>query len=252
MQTRWSEKPLHCLIRRLARRSPLGTVRAANDDGLTLLECLAAIVVVGMVGASIAPVLVLSVATRIQSQKAEQAIALAQGEVDRIRVLVEQGSDDDFTAAVDSLPLDTTATSIQTVAAPTAPATPITQANIANFDQITETVAVDIDDDGEFDFAVQRFRKMVADPADNTIPVEEGLIVGVRVYDYQAVTDGSNLGIEEGSVGLTSGSGDRLNAPLATLYSTVFRSSQGTALCNYIDFTTSSGSTGIAKPQGCN
>lgn len=56
-----------------------------SDRGLTLIEVLLAIVMVGVILAAIAPVLALSVATRVQSRKVEQATALAQQEIDRVR-----------------------------------------------------------------------------------------------------------------------------------------------------------------------
>lgn len=240
------------LIPTMWRRSvfAVASKSGANDDtGLTLLECLAAIVVVGMIGTAIAPVLVLSVATRIQSQKSEQALNLAQGEIDRIRVLVEQGEGPDYTAAIDSLPEDTAAADITAVAAPTAGAGPITPANIADFDAPNKTLAVDIDDDGEFDFAVQRFR--TEKDGDNSAN-DEGFFVGVRVYDYNALTSGNTLSSEQGSLALTSSQGDRLEAPLATLYTSVFRTAEGAALCNYMDFTPNTSGSSKDKPLGCN
>ena len=65
--------------------------RTSKTDGLTLIECLVAIALIGISTAVIAPVMVFSVATRVQSQKAEQAIQVAQGEVEKIRLLAERG-----------------------------------------------------------------------------------------------------------------------------------------------------------------
>ncbi|MEM9817765.1 MAG: prepilin-type N-terminal cleavage/methylation domain-containing protein, partial [Cyanobacteria bacterium P01_D01_bin.6] len=64
----------------------------SDESGLTLIECVMAIVVVGLMGAAIAPMMVASVATRVQSQKAEQALELAQGEIDRVRIQFEQNN----------------------------------------------------------------------------------------------------------------------------------------------------------------
>ena len=46
---------------------------------------------VALVASTIAPALVLSVATRVQSQKSEQALQLAQSEIDQVRLQVEPG-----------------------------------------------------------------------------------------------------------------------------------------------------------------
>ena len=64
----------------------------ASEDGLTLLECLVAIAVIALTGAMIGPPLVMAAATRVQNRRAEQALQLAQGEVDRIRAMVIRGT----------------------------------------------------------------------------------------------------------------------------------------------------------------
>ncbi|MEM9504465.1 MAG: type II secretion system protein, partial [Cyanobacteria bacterium P01_E01_bin.43] len=63
----------------------------SGEEGLTLIECIMAIVVIGLTGAAVAPMMLVSVATRVQSQKTEQALELAQSEIDSVRVLFEQG-----------------------------------------------------------------------------------------------------------------------------------------------------------------
>ncbi len=59
--------------------------------GLTLVECLAAILIVGIVSAAMAPPLLMIAATRVQNTRIDQATALARGQVDRVRTIVEQG-----------------------------------------------------------------------------------------------------------------------------------------------------------------
>lgn len=60
-------------------------------QGFTLVESLMGILVISVVAITITPPIVLSTATRVQNRRAEQAMQLAQAEVDRIRVFVEQG-----------------------------------------------------------------------------------------------------------------------------------------------------------------
>jgi len=58
-----------------------------SESGLTLMECVVAIAVVALAGALITPPLFLAAATRVQNRRSEQALQIAQGEIDRIRTL---------------------------------------------------------------------------------------------------------------------------------------------------------------------
>ncbi|MBW4652110.1 MAG: prepilin-type N-terminal cleavage/methylation domain-containing protein [Kaiparowitsia implicata GSE-PSE-MK54-09C] len=71
----------------LARRSAAST----TESGVTLIESLVAIIVIGITAALITPPLFIATASRSQNRKAEQANQIAQAEVDRIRVLVSNG-----------------------------------------------------------------------------------------------------------------------------------------------------------------
>ena len=66
--------------------------RNSSQQGFTLLESLMAIMVITVVIAALTPPIFISVATRVQNRKAEQAIQLAQGEIDQVRRLVERGN----------------------------------------------------------------------------------------------------------------------------------------------------------------
>ncbi len=61
------------------------------ESGVTLIESLVAIIVIGITAALITPPLFIATASRSQNRKAEQANQIAQAEVDRIRVLVSNG-----------------------------------------------------------------------------------------------------------------------------------------------------------------
>ena len=74
----------------LIGRSPETT----SESGLTLIECIVAIVIIAVVGVAITPPLFLATAARVQTNRAEQAVQISQGEVDKVRVLVEQGAYD--------------------------------------------------------------------------------------------------------------------------------------------------------------
>ncbi len=61
------------------------------QQGFTIIESLMAIIVVTILLVGITPPIFLVVGTRVQNQRAEQAMQLAQLEIDRVRVLMERG-----------------------------------------------------------------------------------------------------------------------------------------------------------------
>jgi prepilin-type N-terminal cleavage/methylation domain-containing protein len=207
-----------------------------SESGLTLLECLVAIVVIAFSAAAVAPAMVLTIATRVQSQKADQALALGQGEIDRIRLIMERGPDN-----TSELPLSAvgySATNIRTVPAPSSfvPSGSYT-------DPIAQARLVDIDGDGDNDFGVQVFRGVGVLPSSgSSTPV--AFSMGVRVYDVRA-QDNLPLEAEQAAVGLTSGEGQRRKRPLAVLYTNILRGDADSSLCDYANSLSSTGSTGL-------
>ncbi len=212
------------------------------EQGLTLIECLVAIVIVGLVVSSIAPALVLSVATRVQSQKAEQALKLAQTEIDRVRTLVERR---EATEALLPLPVDGFADTddIVDVGGPNYGALVAENARPTK----TQTRPVDINGDKTPDFAVQIFRS----PGLEVGGVPVAFALGVRVYDIDAVNSGAagSLLTDTSALSLTSGLGQRRQRPLAALYTTVAVGDGEESLCNYITFLDPNGE--VELPQGC-
>jgi len=216
-----------------------------DDAGLTLIECLAAIIVVGFIGAAIAPVLVISVATRIQNQKAEQALALAQSEIDFVRTLLERGGD--LSAA--PLPPEVAGLANNEVASADGPNSPPPEATKRDrYPTVYQARLVDIDGDGEDDFGVQVYRTPASGSDDNL-----AFTMGVRVYDIAAINAATgNLDTRQASIGLASSQGDRSEQPLATLYTTVASGEDRQALCNFVDYLGfEDGSNLYDKPTGC-
>jgi len=64
----------------------------ATDAGITLLECLIAIAVVGITASLILPPLFLATGTRVQNRRAEQAFQLAQEEINRLQTMTANGN----------------------------------------------------------------------------------------------------------------------------------------------------------------
>ena len=204
-----------------------------NEQGLTLLECLVAIALMGLTAGIIAPVMVFSVATRVQSQRAEQALQLAQGEIEKIRLMVDRGGD--YSSELSAYPI-TTATSIADTNPP--------DSSRASLDSTTTNVAkyINIDSDSDNEFAVQVFRSEGIQPAGSTVPI--AFEVGVRVYEDSAVQDNSaNLQRDSASLNFTSGEGDRTTRPLAVIYADIFQGDRADALCEYRKYLDSTAST---------
>jgi type II secretory pathway pseudopilin PulG len=213
-----------------------------TSAGLTLIECLVAIVMVGLIGSAIAPALLISVATRVQSQKAEQALELAQSEIDKVRQIMERGEayDDGTDSNLPALATFTgTYTSDELVANV---AGPTYGAPVANPDTPFQTRPVELN--GER-FAVQVYRtegKFI-----DGVPVTFNL--GVRVYDYDAVVaaGSGNLDKDPAALSMVGTQGQRTARPLAVLYTTV-TASDGATLCSYIQHL----DTDAQVPTGCN
>lgn len=222
--------------------------KSKTDSGLTLIECLVAIAVIALTSATIAPVMVLSVATRVQNQKAEQALQLAQGEVDRVRLLVERNPvySSEALKLAESLaaPLaSTTSTTTQgtDIVAVGPPTTSVPKATwAANGYVPSDVVAREIDANGDNtpDFVIQSFRggaAMVNVSPTTSMPV--AFDMGVRVYDYRAMQQNpTDLTTDPASLSFTSGEGQRGTKPLAVLYTQIINSDNPLSLCEYMKY----------------
>ena len=207
------------------------------NDGLTLIECLVAIAVIGVTAAVMAPVMVFSMATRIQSQRAEQALQIAQSEVDQIRLMAERRGSD-FSSTLDSYPRTTAAS----VAATSAPKRALTYSLVST--TTDDAKKVDIGNGTTNRFAVQVFRSIGSTPAGSTLPI--AFDVGVRVYDLNAVEkygSTSSLRTNAASLNFTSGEGQRSTRPLAVIYTSIFQGDRDGALCTYRQFLGNAAST---------
>ena len=219
-----------------------------TSAGLTLIECLVAIVMVGLIGSAIAPALLISVATRVQSQKAEQALELAQSEIDKVRQIMERSEykDENGTSTLPAKALD--ADNDVAKVDPPDQGEPLDPGDYDYYPEALQTKEVELN--GER-FAVQVYRtpgKFVEDG----VPVTFNL--GVRVYDYDAVVNSDSLQTKPAALSMVSSQGQRTDSPLVALYTTV-TASDGATLCSYIQHLNATvpnppDPTGI--PTGCN
>lgn len=225
----------HVFAPQLGRKAVNSPRPQAQQQGFSLIECLVAIVMVALVSSAIAPALVISVATRVHSQRAEQALALAQSEIESTRVVVERGG---YTAAA----LPPLAAGIPDADVNTAPAP---TALSAGADSATRAVPIDLNDDGETDFFVQRYRAV---GQTNAIGIPIAFAMGVRVYDRSAT---GTLSTDPASLVMTASDRGRSTRPMVSLYTTIAASDEGDSMCNLITYFNSTTGQDRALPTLC-
>jgi prepilin-type N-terminal cleavage/methylation domain-containing protein len=221
-----------------------------RDQGLSLIECLVAIVVVSITLIAITPPIFFITATRVQSRKAEQALQVAQAEIDRVRAVVERGV---YTTA--DLPAEVG--SINNVPAPTSIASGVLKSANSSSSCNTYTgatvpvtallpVNTDLDPSNlaacQSQFLVQTFR--TAGTPGSSVPTS-GFRLGVRVYSDNPLLRQNLSGLQtaQASLRFVSGLGDQNRRPLAILYSTIVRNDTSNSLQDY--------RTVCSTPSGC-
>ncbi|NET58078.1 MAG: type II secretion system protein [Symploca sp. SIO2E6] len=201
----------------------LPPIPQSNQSGFTIIESLVAIVVVGILTVSIAPVIALSVANRVQARRVEIATEAAQFYIEGVR-----------SGAID--PPTISNTTIDTVAAP--PATGLTCDNRVYCGTTTELFCIDGDGDGtgcngsSKDMIIQAAGYNESVATDNANKAEEGYKLGIRVYRADAF-DG-NRDLKTGKDGFkvaaafTGGTGLRPSqAPLVEMTTEVVTNNTG-------------------------
>lgn len=211
----------------------------SSERGLTLLECLVAIMVIAVTTAVITPPIFVATATRVQNRRTEQALQLAQGEVDRIRVLVERGQHAPTrlpaaVADINNVPPPTGSSgvlqTIRTTACPTG--TPYNSQQIP----ANQARGVDIDGDCNADFWLQSFIGNVGDPTRTGQLNPLSFRMGVRVYTAfpnDPSWSWNNLQTAAAPQRFTTGLGNQRSRPLAVLNTVVNWSDRDFSLCQY-------------------
>lgn len=210
-----------------------------SEKGLTLLESLVGIMVVSVVVSLITPPLVVGYASRIKNYRTDQAIKLARGEIDRVRLEVERGNYDNLPPTLPQTgagqyDLD------RLVPAPTPnPNPPACPLNLSVASNVTQWCAVDINGDGQanWDLGVQTFTSSTPPVVYEQVGRKRvAFLMGVRVYTRAALTSGSLKQLprrETASGGLTSG--QVLSLPLVTFYTPIVKSDLATSRFAYCD-----------------
>jgi prepilin-type N-terminal cleavage/methylation domain-containing protein len=206
---------------------------AQSDPGLTLIECLVAIVVISITVVAITPPIFVATASRIQSRRAEQANEIAQAEVDRVRVVMER-----VPATETQLPAvgtDVASGVNPSVLASPGDGCPTSKYPSSTQASATQVIPVDVDGDGDCtpEFAMQVVRANdcfpPVPPGGTAVTVPYSFDLTVRVYGYKSGDAMSNLGAKRMTLGLTTGrAGDdpttgALRKPLQVLTTRVSR-----------------------------
>ncbi|ACC78868.1 hormogonium polysaccharide secretion pseudopilin HpsB [Nostoc punctiforme] len=174
------------MIGKQAKNKRLQTARSylrASEGGFTIIESLVAILVVSILLVAIAPVLSLSVATRVQSRRIELATQAAKSYIDAVK-----------TKKI-AAPTSTGTDTLTAYAAPTATGTLTCAANsYCTVPTGTSLYCVDFDSSGACentsvtDMIVEGFRYNLASTS-----AISGYALGVRVYRADAFKDSTTL-----------------------------------------------------------
>jgi len=186
---------------------------ASSQSGFTIIESLIAIIVVSILMIGLSPVIVLSVATRVQARRVELATQAARDYVDGVR----SGA---IPAPADVINVDQD--SLSTAAAPgTTLPTCGTAGEYCQNDTTASLYCVDQDesggcqDDSAKDMIVQAFRSVYneEDADGNVVGVindpAKGYLLGIRVYRADGFQNDGNLETGQTQLASMGGLGDR-------------------------------------------
>lgn len=216
-----------------------------SEQGLTLLETLVGILIITLVLAASTPPILLAAATRIQNRRAEQAMQIAQQELDRVRLIMER----DASLNEELPPADTSITNPDNIKNVVAPASvcPPSSSSCTPYPAFNE---VRVSEDENFLIQVFREKGIQESSLDNSVPPTDptpndgqdrimAFRLGVRVYSNSARSNlgTANLSTEVASLQITGGPGQQITRPLAVLYGDFARSDLTLSLKAYRSFT---------------
>ncbi|BAY51850.1 hypothetical protein NIES2134_105550 [Thermostichus vulcanus NIES-2134] len=200
--------------------------------GLTLVECVIAILVVNLALAMLAAPLALIAATRLRNDRINQATEIARGEIDRLRVMMEQGINIHSSSTSLLPPASSVAATLGNAAAlstqlPPTGATPILNCILPP----NPTTACERQLNNTR-FGVQIYRGSLVT---NSSGLVLGYPVQVRVYSAESLPvpiDAVSIGqpIEPATAMITSGGPESERRPLAVLTTEIVRADAAEAL----------------------
>ena len=228
------------------------------QQGLTIMECLVAVMLIGITIAMVTPPLLIATASRVQTRRGEQAQQVAQDEVDRINTLVQRGlhRGDSLPAVAIAESNPGTPNRLNSVGPPstlsqyfettrTADCPGTTRYNNQQL-AVSQALPIDVDADCVADFYIQVIRSAgsytaAENPATSSKTAQTArparFDLGVRVYS--ALAQG-NLTLGRltnppvpASLGLTIGQGQQATNPLSVVYKTLSWGERSEVLCQY-------------------
>jgi prepilin-type N-terminal cleavage/methylation domain-containing protein len=221
--------------------------RKPADNGFTLIESLVAVVIIAITIISITPPIFWATATRVQNRRAEQAIQLAQGEIDRVRTVVERQTaslaqlpPDAGTGLRPNAPAPNTVIPAGTKLRSVVPDCNVDDGNPAQ--NVRDVILVDTDpglpgsaDRCRPEFMIQTFRGQAVAAGGADPNAVDGFVMGMRVYSIvaQDAIENGTAQTEAGSLRLTTGLGSQRTRPLAVQYSVIVRSNRADGLQTY-------------------
>lgn len=209
-----------------------------SDAGVTLLEALVALLVITVTLAVITPPIFIATATRVSNRRTEQAMQLAQGEIERVRLLMlsSQPYQNDIPnniigidAQLPPISVGATKNTIEQVGAP-ASTCELPEAG----DPAPTTVPcsdLQLAPTANNRLFIQTFREDGAALASGDVVAFR---MGVRVYGSEAIGDDgqpvAGLLNQPGNVKFTTGAGSRISRPLVAFYTEMIRGTEGGGL----------------------
>jgi len=187
---------------------------ASSQSGFTIIESLIAIIVVSILMIGLSPVIVLSVATRVQARRVELATQAARDYVDGVR----SGAIDPPGNTVNVGDKNKNLSKFADEAAPntTLPTCNTNAGQYCSDDPNTGLYCVDRDESGGCennsakDMIVQAFRSVYEDGNGDVVnDSEKGYLLGIRVYRADGFQNDGNLETGQTQLASMGGLGDR-------------------------------------------
>ncbi|NJM58423.1 MAG: prepilin-type N-terminal cleavage/methylation domain-containing protein [Synechococcales cyanobacterium RU_4_20] len=241
---------LNLLCKATRGQSP-GTSKTPSESGLTLIECLVAMIIITVVVAIITPPIFLAVGTRVNNRRTEQALQVAQEEIERVRLLViSEKAGTDIENQLPPVANGVTRTSLGDAAVPNSVCDPATKAGppplCSDAQSLFLAFGSGVNDPSAL--YVQTFRdegKTKERTLANGTKVNEIIAfnMGVRVYSHEAL-NAAKTGVgtldasgQAGSINFTSGTKTRGSRPLVVLYTEMTRGTEADALSGMKEYT---------------
>ena len=203
--------------------------RSGKQRGFTLVEVIAAIVTLGIAFAAAAPPLLLSAATRIQNRRIQQAEALAQKEIDRVKALLLRTQGVNAALETGLIPPESPQADIDDTPAPTAFLDSDTSGR-GDLNSTAEALGFDLDEDDNDDYFVQLIRSPAVRLSRGNIGQVGIFTMVVRVYDAAAQANLGNLETDPVNARLTNTLAAPRTNPLAVSRTVISQSDAGLSL----------------------